>query len=357
LATVSGKTKVKVLGADIQYIGILYKDEKTESYAFDLIPKGTFDIKWMMVNAAVMDGSYFTVHKINNEYRPYGELNLALNLSVSPNTLGEFAKEYNISFNFNLNLLGLKINHPDLDGPPKQFFDLYCTCGSKLTATFQNDTFNLNVSDIIQKDKIIVDGETLDGFGLEFNFEWSNVIINNLFKDNKFGVLLKAKKVDSSYSFSGIEFIYPELKITIEPGPDEFPTFTCECDSMQSKFCTTPLNNVPNKIGHFNILNGNEIKVPFLGLNVALDVRKVDSNYVSDLNLDITKLLNFGDTVFTAKFNKIIFKPDGATAELLIIYKVNDNTTLEFKIDALNIRPDGFNMGDLKLALNEDFSF
>jgi hypothetical protein len=305
-ATINGGVKVGILGADIRYDGVLYEEEETKSYAFDLVPRGIFDIEWLKVKATIGEDSYITIRKPDSKspYRPYAEFNLGFNFELTDKDFGGLTGFKNIvglaesdviGFGINVNVLGLKINHPDLDGPPKKLIDMVCMCGSAIYLKYGTTTHTLTVDDILKSDSVMSEGVLVPGFGLEFIFKWPGLA------EISMEVSAKEETVNgqTGYGAPGFKFSFKIDSSFINAGKviggtaEAFSDFSCRCPddnqsgSVKENYCDTLLVNGTNvglsvgeivKVGHFSmkissVSNGGgkgSIRVPFL--NSDLDV-------------------------------------------------------------------------------------
>lgn len=344
-ATIKGGAKVGILGADIQYEGILYEDEETESYTFDLIPSGVFDIEWLKVKATIGEDSYITIRKPDKElpYRPYAEFNLGFNFELTDRDFGDLkafktalrlSETDTIGFGINLNVLGLKINHPDLDGPPKKFIDMLCMCGSSMYIKYGSEQFDLTIDDILKADTILNEtSQLVPGLELEFKFKW-------LIAD--FGLIVTAEENPIDINMSPDEFpgfkLPPRFKLNfnldeigklpeiIDSLANAVRNFSCKCESegsgneiqsqpgtsssvKPSKFCnpvvippgavaTTANTGDLIQVGHFKMKvtasGKGKILIPFL--NTEIDVQ---FNNVSIVQSGNVKYLSSGDVKTT----------------------------------------------------------
>lgn len=362
-AKILGKVKVKILEAEVNYQGLIYLDSKTESFAFDLTTYGNFYIPWLKVKATILESSYISFKKPNKgeDYRPFAAFDLFFNFNIGTNDLPGFSALLDnvgikdIGFGIDLNILGLKINHPDLDGPPKRVIDFTCMCDSKMYVSYGETKYELGLSDISYSDTITLGDLDVPGFSLDFEFLWENDILKTLFDGTDFGLTIFAKKVGDSYEFAGLDFRYPQLKdIITNPPIDEITeaikNFKCKCDG--SDFCNKTYDE---NFGPFKV-NNNKVTIPFLNNN-NFDI--VDGNKVT-IGISIKELiksLTKEDVPFDIIIDSIVFKEGYGTASIRIEYKINEKQTLEFKLNTLKIRPDGFNMEDLRVILDKDFSF
>ena len=85
-AHVAGKMGIGVLDAEINYQGLIFKDNNN-NYSFNLSPVGSFAIPYLMLTASIDQGSYLAIEKqpITNKYKPYADLNISVELNVKEN--------------------------------------------------------------------------------------------------------------------------------------------------------------------------------------------------------------------------------------------------------------------------------
>ena len=346
-ATINGGAKVGILGADIRYDGVLYEDEETQSYAFDLVPRGIFDIEWLKVKATIGEDSYITIRKpdLESPYRPYAEFNLGFNFELTDRDFGDLsefkknlklAESDTIGFGINVNVLGLKINHPDLDGPPKKFIDMVCMCGSSMYLKYGSNQFDLTIDDILKADSILnTDNKLVPGLDLEFKFNW--LVANfglkvtaeenpiDLSKPDEFPGFKLPPKFQLNFNLDEIA----KLPGLVDSISNAISNFSCKCESDKgsssqgqapsgsskpikpSKFCgpiDIPAGAVPTtanpgdliQVGHFKMsvtsAGKGKILIPFI--NTDIDV--VFSN-VSIVQSGSTKFLSSGEVKTTFK--------------------------------------------------------
>jgi hypothetical protein len=200
-----------------------------------------------------------------------------------------------IGFGINVNVLGLKINHPDLDGPPKKLIDMVCMCGSEIYVKYGSDTLTLTVDDILKSDSVMSEGVLVPGFGLEFIFKWPGLAQISMEVSAK----EETENGQTGYGAPAFKFSF-EIDDSIIEGvgvgsgiAEAFSNFSCSCEPkvetsatpggpQEQNYCDTvrvsstiPVGLVVGdsfNIGHFtmkikSISNGEgkgTIRVPFL---------------------------------------------------------------------------------------------
>jgi len=290
-AHVAGKMGIGILDAEIDYQGLIFKDNNN-NYSFNLSPVGSFAIPYLMLNASIDQGSYLAIEKqpVTNKYKPYADLNISVELKVKEDDfrnagLGSVVDELKGIMNideFDFGVTGIKfnhfkINHPDL--PVGKHFSLESTDGGAIVIPGLPD---INLSDLkLLEQERDFNGFNLPALGIDIQMQLGFASI---------GVGVWAKK--DSAKTEGYKFGKFELKLPDFSGM----SFKCNCepvvnnpgDAPKPNFCVAPVLtggtstgiqiNDRIKVGHFVMrveeLNGNQgkgkMEVPFL--NLLLDV-------------------------------------------------------------------------------------
>jgi len=290
-AHVSGKMGIGVLDAEIDYQGLIFKDN-SNNYSFNLSPVGSFTIPYLMLTASIDQGSYLAIEKqpVTNKYKPYADLNMSVELDVKEDDfrnagLGSIVDELKSIMNiddFDFGVTGIKfnhfkINHPDL--PIGKHFSLESTDGGAIVIPGLSD---INLSDLkLLEQERDFNGINLPALGIDIQMQLGFASI---------GVGVWAKK--DSAKTDGYKFGKFELKLPDFSGM----SFKCNCDppvniqgeAPKPNFCIAPIltGGIPTgiqandriKVGHFVMrveeVNGNQgkgkMEVPFL--NLLLDV-------------------------------------------------------------------------------------
>ena len=435
-ASINGGAKIGVLGvgANIGYEGLFYEDPETESYAFDLIPSGEFDIDWLKVKARIEPESYITIRKpeVDSAYRPYAELNLHFNFELSDSDFGDLSAFKNalqiqdLAVGINVNVLGLKINHPDLDGPPKKYIDMVCMCGSNVYFKYGNRTDTLTVQDILKADSVLnAAGSLVPGLSLEFKFaiplaeisieasveqERDNTGNFKGFGSPKFNFKYKLDQtvIDAAGAAQGLGEAIANFTCSCPPGG----IYCSEVNTTGGASASIGVND-SIKVGHFDMkvkeINGGQgkgiIRVPFLKTDINVNfsgitvvskdgkkflvtgeiktdssgpasfesitinqnflqtLASVSNNVKQALTLPISArellgaVIKLPDNKSDFIFLGLSFEPTRATARAMVVMDFGNNKYAKLGIDGFNIRPDGFNMDELKFFLAQDFSF